>query len=102
MNQPSPRRYVAALQCEDSAVTNVEEIDERTAMGETMMLGLRLLEDGVSPLAFARRHGVSLFDLFGPQLARFTTIGLLEADHHRVRLTKRGVLLANSVCAEFL
>jgi oxygen-independent coproporphyrinogen III oxidase len=102
MNQPSPGRYIAALEREESVVTNVEELDDRTAMGETMMLGLRLLQDGVSPPSFARRHGVSLFDRFGPQLSRLTSTGVLEADDCRVRLTKRGVLLANSVCAEFL
>ena len=102
MNQPSPGRYIAALERNESVVTNVEELDDRTAMGETMMLGLRLLQDGVSPPSFARRHGVSLFDQFRSQLARLTKIGLLEADDVRVRLTERGALLANSVCAEFL
>jgi coproporphyrinogen III oxidase-like Fe-S oxidoreductase len=66
------------------------------------MLGLRMLKDGVSPRSFAQRHGASLIDQFGPQLARLTSMGLLEADEARVRLTTRGVLLANSVCAEFL
>ena len=102
MNQPSPARYITTLERKESVVTNVEELDERTAMGETIMLGLRLLEDGVSPPSFARRHGVSLFDRFGPQLSRLTSTGVLEADDCRVRLTTRGVLLANSVCAEFL
>jgi oxygen-independent coproporphyrinogen III oxidase len=71
-------------------------------MGETMMLGLRLLDDGVSAASFARRHGVSLFEQFGSELSRLTAMGLLEADHQRVRLTTRGALLANSVCAEFV
>ena len=102
MNQPSPGRYIAALERHESVVTNVEELDDRTAMGETMMLGLRLLQDGVSPSSFARRHGVSLFDQFGSQLDRLTSIGLLETEDGRVRLTERGALLANSVCAEFL
>jgi len=102
MNQPSPRRYIAALEREELVVTNVDEIDGRTAMGETMMLGLRLLEDGVSAPSFAQRHGVSLFEQFEPQIARLTSSGLLEADDHRVRLTRRGTLLANAVCAEFL
>jgi len=102
MNQPSPARYIAALNRAEPVVSNVEDISENTAMGETMMLGLRLLEDGVSVQSFAQRHGVSLFDTFAPQLSRLTSIGLLEVDQRRVRLTARGVLLANSVCAEFL
>ena len=73
MNQPSPARYIAALERNESVVTNVEDLDDRTAMGETMMLGLRLLQDGVSPPSFARRHGISLVDRFGSQLARLTS-----------------------------
>jgi oxygen-independent coproporphyrinogen-3 oxidase len=102
MNQPSPVRYIAAVNGEDSAVTNVEVLDGATAMGETMMLGLRLLLDGVSPPLFELRHGVSLREHFGPQIARLTAMRLLDAGDDRVRLTSRGVLLANSVCAEFL
>ena len=102
MNQPSPGRYISTLQEGGRVVTNVEHISERTAMGETMMLGLRLLDDGVSAPSFARRHGVSLFEQFESQLARFTAIELLEADDKRVRLTQRGAMLANAVCAEFL
>jgi oxygen-independent coproporphyrinogen III oxidase len=102
MNQPSPRRYIAGLERGERVVTNVEEIDERTAMGETMMLGLRLLEDGVSEQSFARRHHVSLFAQFEPQIAQLTSTGLLEANDHGVRLSRRGALLANAVCAEFL
>jgi oxygen-independent coproporphyrinogen-3 oxidase len=102
MNQPSPSRYIASLQGGERVVTNVEAISARTAMGETMMLGLRLLEDGVTAQSFARRHGISLFEQFESQLARLTSIGLLEVDGRRVRLTQRGALLANAVCAEFL
>jgi oxygen-independent coproporphyrinogen III oxidase len=102
MNQPSPRRYIAGLERGERVVTNVEEIDERTAMGETMMLGLRLLEDGVSEQSFARRHHVSLFAQFEPQIAQLTSTGLLEANDHGVRLSRRGALLANAVCVEFL
>jgi oxygen-independent coproporphyrinogen-3 oxidase len=102
MNQPSPGRYIDGLNRGNSVTANVEEIDERTAMGETMMLGLRLLEDGVSVRSFIRRHGVSLFERFEPQIARLASIGLLEVDDRRVRVTERGARLANSVCAEFL
>jgi oxygen-independent coproporphyrinogen III oxidase len=102
MNQPSPRRYIASLERGERAVTNTEEISERTAMGETMMLGLRLLEDGVSEQSFARRHHVSLFAQFEPQIAQLTSTGLLEANDHGVRLSRRGALLANAVCVEFL
>jgi oxygen-independent coproporphyrinogen-3 oxidase len=102
MNQPSPKRYIAALAAGRSPVTNVEAIDARTAMGETMMLGLRLVRDGVSAQAFEARHGISLWNQFGAQIAMLEHSGLLERSVDAVRLTPRGALLANSVCAEFV
>jgi oxygen-independent coproporphyrinogen-3 oxidase len=102
MNQPSPRRYVEMVAAGLSPVTNSESIDARTAMGETMMLGLRLLQDGVSAPAFLARHGVPLRDRFGVEISHLENLGLLGFQDDRLRLTYRGALLANSVCAEFL
>jgi oxygen-independent coproporphyrinogen-3 oxidase len=102
MNQPSPRRYIDLLAAGKSVVSNVERIDHRTAMGETMMLGLRLIDDGVSASAFSLRHGESIAAIFGSQLSRLASQGLIDFDGERIRLTQRGILMANSVCAEFL
>jgi oxygen-independent coproporphyrinogen-3 oxidase len=102
MNQPSPRRFIELLGSGEPVASNIETIDQRTAMGETMMLGLRLLIDGVSASAFRLRHGESLSAVFGPQLAKMTSLGLIDSDDERIRLTQRGTLLANTVCAEFL
>jgi oxygen-independent coproporphyrinogen-3 oxidase len=102
MNQPSPQRYIAALANGGTARTNVEQIGEETAIGETMMLGLRLLTAGVNRDAFEIRHGVSLDALFAGPVARMQAQGLLSDDGDAIRLTERGAMLANSVAAEFL
>jgi oxygen-independent coproporphyrinogen-3 oxidase len=102
MNQPSPRRYIDMLQARRSPVTNVEQIDPKTEMAETMLLGLRLVHDGVSQEAFLARHGRTIAEQVDPQIARLHALGLVEVDERRIRLTNRGVLLANSVCAEFV
>ena len=102
MNQPSPQRYIAALAGGADPRTNVEVIAEETAIGETMMLGLRLLTKGVNREAFVRRHGVELDDLFAEQIAHMQSQGLLIDDGDAIRLTRRGAMLANSVAAEFL
>ena len=102
MNHPWPRTYMDMLKRGRSPVSNTETVTEKVAMAETMMLGLRLLQDGVSTEAFWQRHRVHLADQFGPELTRLRDLGLLDIDERRVRLTPRGALLANSVCAEFL
>lgn len=79
-----------------------ETIDAPLAMGETMMLGLRLLREGVSKARFAQRHGQALEATFGPQLAKLKARGLIVEDGERVRLSPAGLLLGNQVFAEFL
>jgi oxygen-independent coproporphyrinogen III oxidase len=79
-----------------------EEIDPRLAMGETMMLGLRLLREGVSRSRFAARHGQAVDAVFGVELRQLAERGLLMWDDNRIRLTPAGLLLGNRVFAEFL
>jgi len=93
--------YVAALEDGRIPVAEEEEVDEPTAMGETMMLGLRLLA-GVPRAAFAARYGVELEAVYGPAVAELSAQGLLEVDAEGVRLTQRGRLLGNQVWARFL
>jgi oxygen-independent coproporphyrinogen-3 oxidase len=101
-NARLPAKYIEALAGGALPVAYEEVIGPELAMGETMMLGLRLLGDGVSSDAFARRHGVSLSERYGAVIQRFETLGLMERDEDRVRLSPKGALVSNSVLAEFL
>lgn len=78
-----------------------ETPDRRTAMGEMMMLGLRLLDEGVSEARFSACFGVTLAEAFGPQIASLVGRGLLARLPDRIRLTPEGRLLGNQVFAEF-
>jgi oxygen-independent coproporphyrinogen-3 oxidase len=98
-----PARYISVVREGRRPLAVSETLSPETAMGETMMLGLRLLVDGVSASAFAARHGQSLIDRYAAEINRFTAIGLLEwHTPDRLRLTERGALLANDVSAAFL
>ncbi len=101
-NHLLPARYIADLDAGRLPVATREEIDAETAMAETMMLGLRLLRDGVSDADFARRHGVHIADRFSEAVERFTRLGMIEWVGGRLRLTSRGALVANEVSAAFL
>ncbi len=80
----------------------VEEIDQRLAMGETMMLGLRLVQEGVAFERFQQRHGRLMLDVFGAEIERLERLDLLERLPDRVRLAKQARLVANQVFAAFL
>jgi oxygen-independent coproporphyrinogen-3 oxidase len=102
MNHLLPERWCAAIETGEETASNVEVIDAITVRAETMMLGLRLLDRGVNAETFAARHGLSLDDAFGPQIQELGEIGLLEPSEGGIRLTGRGLLLANDVIARFL
>lgn len=97
-----PATYIAALKRGGAPVSNSELLSEEVQRGETMMLGLRLLREGIGFAQFHARHGVSLDEAFGPQIESLTSTGLLVRDERGVRLSNRGLLLANDVCAEFV
>ena len=93
--------YLAALEEGRHPVAEEEEVDEPTARGEAMMLGLRLLA-GVPHAVFTARYGAELGSIYGPILEELVLQGLLEVDEAGVRLTQRGRLLGNQVFARFL
>lgn len=87
------------------AVESTVKVERWTAMQEHMMVGLRLLDEGVSEHEFTRRFKVSLRSAFPKQIVRMERVGLLEwggdgADI--LRLTRRGWLLGNQVFSEFV
>ncbi len=71
-------------------------------MGETMMLGLRLVGEGVSDQDFRARFGLGLADQYRRKLEELTKLQLLEWNGERARLTKPGRLLGNRVFREFV
>ncbi len=94
--------YVKRINQGSSVEAFSEEIGPTLAMGETMMLGLRLLGEGVTFAHFQQRHGVSLLTCFAKELAQLQSWGLLTIDNERVCLTEQGLLLGNQVFAYFL
>jgi len=66
------------------------------------MMGLRLVQEGVSAEVFQRRFGQPLEELFGAQIQHLIQLGLLEWSDTCLRLTQRGRLLGNRVFVEFL
>lgn len=88
---------------EDASVEEFSEtVDADGAMGETMMLGLRLLREGVPLQRFATMHGVELPEIFAKPIAQLQNWGMIELDPVRIRLSPRGVLLGNQVFTYFL
>lgn len=76
-------------------------VEEKEAMEDHMIMGLRLRE-GVDADRFQRRFGISLMEQFGRIIEEETAKGMLEWEAGRVRLTRKALPLGNEVFARFL
>lgn len=85
----------------EERVVGSERLSMEGAMGETMMLGLRLRE-GVSPEAFRRRFGKDLRGEYARAISRFENLGLLEWKNGNLAITREGLLVSNEIVSEFL
>jgi oxygen-independent coproporphyrinogen-3 oxidase len=84
------------------ATVDQQSISSWVEMQETMMLGLRLTDEGVSGLAFQERFGRELVDVFAKELDELVRLGLLEWEGPVVRLTRHGRLLGNQAFLHFV
>ena len=94
--------YIRRIGEGKKATAGGESITQRLAMGETMMLGLRLVQEGVSRERFRARFGAPLEEVFGQELGQLDARNLLEIMPDRVRLAPQARLLGNQVFAQFL
>ncbi len=75
--------------------------DEKKAIGESLMLGLRLRE-GVSLREVSQKCGADLEEKYGELFSTLENEGLLKRNNGTICLTHRGTLLANRILAKFL
>jgi oxygen-independent coproporphyrinogen-3 oxidase len=88
-----------------SANLSAIPINPHEEIKETMMVGLRLTEEGVSRATFLNRFKVELESLYKTEIEELLDKGLLEwggEDNNHLRLTRRGRLLGNLVFMRFV
>jgi len=100
-NERMPARYIESATQAGIAEAGSESVEPRMAMGEFVFLNLRLRE-GFALTEFKARFGVAFEEAFGARTARLFEGGLLEHRGDNIRLTDRGLELADSVFAEFV
>lgn len=81
------------------------KIERSEEMNETMMVGLRLTQEGVSRTAFRERFQEELESIYSADIGDLIQLGLLEWSGEGgeiLRLTPRGRLLGNQVFMRFV
>lgn len=71
-------------------------------MSETMFMKLRLISAGVNILDFKNRFGISPIDKYYNEIKKLADLGLIHIQGHAIRLTQKGIPLANLVFMEFV
>lgn len=87
------------------ATANILEINRASEIQETMIVGLRLTEEGIDKVKFNKRFGKTLKEIYGDAISKLRKHGLLEwvgTDGDRLRLTRKGRLLGNQVFMQFI
>ena len=98
----STQRYDQAF---SPVAEEISEIDRFREMQETMMMGLRLLREGVSAARFSARFGEEMETVFSAEIEQFLAEGLTawsDQPEKALRLTERGTLLGNRVFGAFV
>lgn len=83
------------------AVAGSERLDSKKVMGETIMMGLRML-NGINLQSFKKRFGVELKSIYSDTISQLLKDNLVVFDNGNFKLTHKGLLFYNDVAAEFL
>ncbi|HEY2988306.1 MAG TPA: radical SAM family heme chaperone HemW [Candidatus Binatia bacterium] len=99
-DEKNPARYMAMVKQKGTAAVESERLDCAQAAAEFMFMGLRMMR-GVSTERFFRRFGKKPVEFY-PQVAAWTEEGLMEHEEGRLRLTRRGLMVANEIFVAFI
>jgi oxygen-independent coproporphyrinogen-3 oxidase len=101
MNHRSTTTYINRVLAGQSPVADSEELSPEDRALELFVFGMRRLE-GVDRTEFVTRTSFELDRLVGHELRRFIARGLLEDVGDRVRLTREGLFVSDSIWPHFL
>ncbi len=101
-NVLSPEKYIQTLlDKKEIPLFEKETLDTKKSMGESLMLGLRMLR-GINLPDFERRFGKSVDSEFGEKIRKLQNEQLLEYNDEVLKLTHKGILFSNEVFVELV
>ena len=102
MNPNRLEDYLRGIENEERDFRHVDRLSEAEARGEAVFLGLRT-SPGLSASAFETEFGSTPRSFYPEQIDRLVAAELLaETRAGDLRLTDRGVLLSDTVFADFV
>jgi len=100
-NHRSVTKWLSCVVADEAPVAERECLPPEEKARELLVFGLRRME-GVGRKWFAARSGFPLDDLVEVPLREFVAAGLLADDGQRVKLTREGLFVSDSIWPELL
>jgi oxygen-independent coproporphyrinogen III oxidase len=100
-NVSATEDYVHRVQQNVPTRTEERRMPPDEQLGDALFTGLRLNE-GIDLALIRQRYQVDVWERYAADLVRFIDAGWLEHHGERLRLTRRGMLLAHEVMAVFV
>jgi oxygen-independent coproporphyrinogen-3 oxidase len=101
MNHRSTTTWIERIRRGRSPIADEEQLSPEDSARELAVLGLRTTA-GIDEHVFTQRTGYELVALAGDAIEQRVADGLLERAEGRLRLTREGRFLADTVVADFL
>ncbi len=106
----SPQRYIKSLQNVQGeytfpltpATAESVKVDRGGEIAETLIMGLRLTQEGIHLDTFQKRFGADLLELHQDTVEKYLNYDLLEITQDSLRITQKGRLLSNTVFRELV
>ncbi len=100
VNVADIREYVAAVERGEDPCAEREAPNAADRACETAVLALRM-RDGIELARFTRQTGLDALEVFAEPIRNHRSLGLIEFDEQRVRLTREALPIADSVLCDF-
>lgn len=100
-NETVPDTYINAIKNKGGARAGMEHLTEEEAVTEAVLLGLRRTK-GIDLDWFSKRFGFSLKESYTKKIAIMEAGGLLFERENRLILTRKGLIVADSVIMELI
>ena len=100
-NHTSLDKYILEINKGRLPQQDFQTINKQESMIEFIILGLRLI-DGVDKNSFKQKFNNKIDEMYSAQISKLLELGLIENEKHRLKLTSKGLDLANQVMIEFL
>ena len=100
-NVPDTEDYVERITTGRGVETDVRRLSASERLGDALFTGLRLTA-GINEIVIETQYSVDVWARYETDLKPFVREGLLDRENGRLRLTRRGMLLAHEIMAVFV